>query len=170
MSEAIERLDYTKAPPRYRLVRDVDGFLFIDASGKRHASAMHNLGGDWREDFALARAWAQYKREHDPPGMRTRPWGGGGWAVCYRLGVEQVPGPRSVIVQDDGSMWASETDARAAAWAWYDRRLAIAAGFDALGSDPWPWPECLSWSDKQASTAELHLGSALPPDGGPTRG
>lgn len=40
----------------------------------------------------------------------------------------------------------------------------------ALGSDPWPWPECLSWSDKQASTAELHLGSALPPDGGPTRG
>lgn len=127
MSETIERLDYTKAPPGYRLVRDVDGFLFIDAGGKRHASAMHNLGGGWREDFALARAWAHYKREHDPPGFTVRGFRfGAGWVADVAVGIKPTAESTLVLVDDNGAVFVDACAARVYAWAWHDRRHALA--------------------------------------------
>lgn len=143
----IPRLDYSKPPLGY-LVHDLndDGWWWRVDEPEDGCTSPYET-----EAEAVAAAWVHYKAHNDPPGIEVD--GGAFYPQGY-----------TGYLQCDGS------DARAAAWTWYDRRLAIAAGFDALGSDPWPWPECLSWSDKQASTAELHLGSALPPDGGPTRG
>ena len=170
----VPRLDYSKTPSGYRLLSAGGPYwwgnnaVWLDSSGDR--------------TIAISDAWAHYKRHNDPPGLTVAwepadehrdPDGAGDWEVTLisPTGTTTVVWWRSVeakgAVVEIGTVSVA---ARAAAWAWYDRRLAIAAGFDALGSDPWPWPECLSWSDKQASTAELHLGSALPPDGGPTRG
>ena len=44
MSETIERLDYTKAPPGYNIVSDVDGYLFRDKGGNMYRSAGHQVG------------------------------------------------------------------------------------------------------------------------------
>lgn len=50
-------------------------------------------------------------------------------------------------------------EARAAAWAWYERRLALACRHDvesgALLDDP--WPICLSWTDERMAAVEEWL-------------
>ena len=139
----VPRLDYSKPPPGY--------------STWTYKGATFYQAPNGEQNGPRSAAWAHYKAHNNPPGMRSDSYGYGQDTVAQTWWVVH-------------NLEADADAARAAAWAWYDRRLATAAGFDALGSDPWPWPECLSWSDKQASTAELHLGSALPPDGGPTRG
>ncbi len=171
----VPRLDYSKPPPGYSTWTYKGATLYQAPNGEQ-------IG-------PRSAAWAHYKAHNDPPGLSASEgididddWHGADlpWVVSYdprlssdpdvQQALRELPLSNVFWVECTGALFGTEELARAAAWAWYDRRLAIAAGFDALGSDPWPWPECLSWSDKQASTAELHLGSALPPDGGPTRG
>ena len=158
MSETIERLDYTKAPPGYRLVRDVDGFLFIDAGGKRHASAMHNLGGDWREDFALARAWAHYKREHDPPGFTVRGFRfGAGWVADVAVGIKPTAESTLVLVDDNGAVFVDACAARVYAWAWHDRRHALSLRDEArLGFPIFTMAGYLALTDAQVEHAEAN--------------
>lgn len=167
----VPRLDYSKTPSGYGEIRAV-GFEDGTFWSIGHESGLGFRGGETAD--VLAAAWVHYKAHNDPPGMCVFVWprekaGDPPTAWCVAL-HGQPHFTAFTEPEADACRPDVETQVRAAAWAWYDRRLAIAAGFDALGSDPWPWPECLSWSDKQASTAELHLGSALPPDGGPTRG
>ena len=57
--------------------------------------------------------------------------------------------------------WSS-AEARAAAWAWYWRRLAAVEAADRKGwaapGDPLdPWPAALTWSDEQVSEVERWL-------------
>lgn len=111
---AIERLDYSKAPPGSR-------------------------GGD--ADF-ISHAWENgWKRHSDPPGL----------LVSQRMGhpsrlVHKVP----------------EVEARAAAWTWYDRRLALADVLDLEYMRPLvdggiTWPRCLTWTDEQVAEVERWL-------------
>ena len=181
----VQRLDYSRPPLGY-LVHDLndDGWWWRVDEPEDGCTSPYET-----EAETVAAAWAHYKAHNDPPGLSASEgididddWHGADlpWVVSYDPRLSSDPDVQQALrelslsnvfwVECTGALFGTEERARAAAWAWYDRRLAIAAGFDAIGSDPWPWPECLSWSDKQASTAELHLGSALPPDGEPTRG
>ena len=142
------RFDFSRPPPGY------------DAA--RHGSRVDDL----------AAAWADHKTRHDPPGLRTRPWGGG-WVFCFILLLEPLPGPRSVMLGNDGEPYASEPGARAESWAWYERRLALALRFD-LGDEGgahvnpalqdvveapgWStWPRILTWTDEQVAEVERWL-------------
>ena len=85
----------------------------------------------------LKEAWASYRARHDPPGIDVArahghpiPW----WAYRERL---------CLLGRD------SEAEARAAAWAWYDRRLALAHTGVA-------WPLVLTWSDEVCAAAEAN--------------
>lgn len=166
---AVALLDYSKPPPGYVCAgrfwhkEDIDDtqFLLDSASGFAEAPAMSSCAA--RIAAGLAAAWAHYKAHNDPQGMRTRPWGLGGWVFHFSLSIEPKLGPRTVMVGDDGQPYASEADARAAAWAWHDRRLALA---DALGMVTMPssagvrtpfWPRCLTWPDEQVAEVERWL-------------
>lgn len=97
---------------------------------------------------AIAAAWAHYECERDPPGMET---------FDYR--------------------WDTRDAARAAAWAWYWRRVAVGDVLvqgavsisERWSSMPAPpkrgWPRCLTWSDEQVSEVERWLAEGgAPPE------
>lgn len=147
---AVEMLDYSKPPPGYR-IDDVDATAGLAVS--RHA-------------------WAHYKAEHDPPGMWTEyeaddphfePDGAGEQS----FGVTLANGQRLTLDSDGSSGPDDGRDhARAAAWAWHDRRLALTAQLEAAGIDgvlmrvmerAGPWPRCLTWSDDQVAEVERWL-------------
>lgn len=129
----ILRLDYSKPPPGW------------------------DVAGPWPAGLIVA-AWKDYKREHDPPGM-TEIFGCGGMVdgeivrgLKFRFGIAS-----------DEVLYADRDKARAAAWAWYDRRDNIA---DALVIFTMPssasvrspfWPRCLTWTDEQVAEVERWL-------------
>ena len=125
---AIERLDYSKPPPGYRVGRK--GFCLYAQEGE-HVGIVTRIASSTAE--ALAAAWAHYKAEHDPPGMdvlETNDEYADGW--CFTVGE---------------MLWSaewSEVDARAAAWAWYDHRHAFAAAVEKRDGAS-AWPACLTW-------------------------
>lgn len=137
---AIAMLDYSKPPLGYRVEQGIDGFVVIDPQMVRHSAAMQNLGHGWRLDVAEARAWAHYKAEHDPPGLTVQ---------SFRARALGLPDPK----------------ARATAWAWHDRRLAIVVDVDEQtcggGKDLAAWlTKALAWTD--AECAEIESYAALP--------
>lgn len=127
---AIDRLDYSK-PPRLYLERASDPQ--VEAGLYAAPTYETCYVGMTRGDSLLA-AWAHYKASNDPPGM------------C----IEEVAGAdvawRWVVVADRERRFLAGTQmsARAAAWAWYDRRLQLAN----LGS---PWPFVLTWSNDECA-------------------
>lgn len=135
----IARLDFSKPPP-----------LFDPQILPQNLRLTIETAGAWGPN-AIAAAWALTKERSNPPGMETREWPGPDkawiWSVLARPECRGVSG--------------SQSAARAAAWAWYERRLALAerlAGFGDFeaartGSCPW-WPASLFWSDEQVSTVE----------------
>jgi hypothetical protein len=140
----IQRLDYSKPPLGYR----------VHCYSARSRKAL------------LHAAWAHYKASNDPPGMaveqvdtprgdvKTRWWS---W-------LELVSNTRlSVAVSKVG-----ESDARAASWAWYDRRLALANWLIVqFHEDQRPaWPHCLGWSDAAVAEVEQRLGGSRAPKWG----
>ena len=135
----IQRIDYSKPPPGYTV-------RFEDSSGANGDGpplwwygAPHYLASMGSEAEALSAAWANHKAHNDPPGMwieRVRPpeyaprgttsvwwtyYAGGGGLLCLFAKPDEVV-------------------ARAAAWAWYDRRLAL---WEKLHNGAW-CPECHS--------------------------
>lgn len=117
---AVERLDYSKPPPGYTVGDELeeDAPLFT-----------WRWDGEWmgREDEktdALAAAWAHHKARRDPPGIQVHFIAGRGYLVqVFDHPAGESPdnhvGPTYEPLADLAS-------ARAAAWAWYDRRLAVA--------------------------------------------
>ena len=107
----------------------------------------------WRRptdrEQALAAAWARYKEENDPPGMwveanteTTAIWCWGCTGSGYLGWVDDEVSLASLA----SSIPPGLAKARAAAWAWYERRAALAP----LGM----WPACLAWSHAQVDKAE----------------
>ena len=148
MSETIERLDYTKAPPGYNIVSDVDGYLFRDKGGNMYRSAGHHLGGDWRKDVALVKAWSHYKREHDPPGMMVEE---------VESEAPEIDGWGFTVGNQQWSADWNKVEARAAAWAWHDRRLALSLRDEArLGFPIFTMAGYLALTDAQVEHAEAN--------------
>lgn len=159
----IQRLDYSKPPPGYGVADNTQAFRAPDGP----------LGspGTWRSaaDGLLA-AWAHYKASNYPPGIEVTDDGLFGWGFqVLRMRTWPTPGTRPVRefhVIDGG-----QQEARAAAWAWYDRRLELAErldharSIDALGvveplARPLPpprWPHCLTWSDDVVADVERYV-------------
>ncbi len=153
----IDRLDYSK-PPRFYLERSSDpqeeAALFADAAYE--ACYLGMTRGE-----SLLAAWAHYKAHSDPPGLTEIFRCGGlidgevirGWKFRFGIASDEVLCP-------------DREAARAAAWAWYDRRLALAAQLDHVEA-----PEearsvdegashMLTWSDEQVSAVERWLANS----------
>ena len=154
---AVARFDYSKPPPGYAV---------------EHSRRTHDFGirvGWWWKHIerwvagSLGDAWVHYKERNDPPGMRVV-LGLGVWGFdVFRWRGLWVPNIRDGI-------W-DETAARAAAWAWHDRRLALASRLaqpemlPKCPRDPAAeamfgtaaWPRCLTWSDEQVAEVERWL-------------
>jgi hypothetical protein len=208
----IPKLDYSKPPPGYKVSEEpdtdsVDWGLEAEGSWKARLQWPGARGRarphvEWEStwlagaDDALAAAWAHYKAHNDPPGLTTwrvrdaddmqmvEPplWG---WTIdghddcCEENTEEQQEAVEARFVK-------TQTEARAAAWAWHDRRHALA---DRLASaifvaaevfrgrpirtviprneaQHFPecemmsfhaWPRCLTWSDEQVAEVERWL-------------
>lgn len=87
---------------------------------------------------ALAAAWAKYKAENDPPGMQTfvsAEWSW--WRVAF-------PGHYYA-----GTSHPTQTEARAAAWRWYEARVELYDILRKLNPPREFWPVILTWSDQQ---------------------
>lgn len=160
-AEGIERLDFSKPPPGYTV------------AWLTHSSPEWVFRVDERDDFnqydsedkARSAAWAHYKARHDPPGMWTLYWENEdrvaqGYAWGYRSEAAFGTEP-------------TQDAARAAAWAWYERRLALADLLESEDIDRrltehhpeirtarlcrgW-WPVVLIWSDEQVAAVERWL-------------
>jgi hypothetical protein len=148
----VARLDKSRPPPGYG----------IDRCG-----IVAHMG--WPEDghFTLASAWAHYETRHDSPGMTLEPY----WAT--------VSGSTRWDVQALGQCVArfyEEQKARAAAWAWYWRRVALAdrvgrecslvtetlfrghnVGLPSTRVPVEVWPCTLTWSEEQVVEVERWL-------------
>ena len=155
-TQPIARLDRTQPPPGYSKPRACgfeDGTFYVVAAP---------CGVSWRGEHVaevVAAAWAHYEREHDPPGLEVRTLGAG-WAVSLRGIIDPGPGIRTVIT---GPTPWTMAEARAAAWVWYWRRVAVANDLDNLSIRDFAgtprgcvtrWPECLVWLDEQVFTVE----------------
>lgn len=107
------------------------------------------------EADAIADAWIDCKASNDPPGMQVAGPAGNTTLWSWRL----LSGAHEAV------LWSrSEAEARAAAWAWYDRRLALHERLrcglgDRLGRCDGLdfWPLILSWSDDQVAEVERWL-------------
>lgn len=156
----IERLDYTKPPPGYVVRYEDCSMANGDGPPLWWYGAPHYMASTSSEAEAVAAAWAHHKERHDPPGIT----------------VGRVHSPPTYAV-----WWAyytggggllclfhrfSEADARAAAWARYDRRLALCGRLAAAGVDDVLfavtertslWPRCLTWSDDHVAAVERWL-------------
>ena len=120
---SVERLDFTKPPLGYEVDLDDDqevnpGLWTWSTDGGRTRGA-EPQGAEYE---ALEDAWSHYKGEHDPPGMRVV-LGVGLWG----FDVFQTRGLWDPSVRD--GLW-NKAAARAAAWSWYETRLALADKLD----------------------------------------
>jgi len=130
----IARLDFSKAPPGYDIGPDTGenagGWFWVRGpqNGEGHRGDIGRT-----EDDALAAAWAHHEARNDPPGCSIG-------LVMRGQGVTT----RGDFVTDWGATSAPSVtaykgkaqragayqEARAAAWAWYKRRLALAEALD----------------------------------------
>ena len=173
----VQRLDYSKPPPEYTASEDPKEPMCILSDGLYFNSNR----GWWRSDgqplrwHTIASTWAYYKAHSDPPGM-TVAWepaddccgavGAGDWEVTLGSpdGTTMVAWWRTAESKDAGAeSGALRAAARAAAWAWYDRRLTLLAKLELaevvtrqyIADDL--WPAIVSWSDAQVALAERWL-------------
>lgn len=119
MAVTCARLDYSKPPPDFD-VRVLDKSL--------HGTV---LTAGVLGPRALAAAWAHYKARHDPPGLETRLWCGG-WLFCALVDSDGQPYTVRGPGYGSTSTAATQVEARAAAWAWHDQRLALERALELL--------------------------------------
>ncbi len=157
MTQETAWLDYTKPPPGYRVGRN--GFSLFAQDGE-HVRIVTRIASSTAE--ALAAAWSHYKREHDPPGVEVFVWPKEkasdpptAWCAALRGKVHFA-----AFEGDKG-----EAEARAAAWAWHDRRRAIVLDIDdqtcSGGKHIGAWMAiALAWTDDECAEVEAY--AALP--------
>ena len=133
---SVERYDFSRPPPGY--FREPGTEFVRQGHGKRRT---------------LTEAWARWKTRRDPPGMEVQAGASGqswGW------------GPHNIVVGDrKHGQWftgaASEEKARAAAWDWYLRRLAIVVALEFVGVTLDLWPAALLWTDEDCAAIDAWL-------------
>ena len=133
----VPRLDYSKPPPGYSTWTYKGATLYQAPNGEQNGPR--------------SAAWAHYKAHNNPPGMRSDSYGYGQDTVAQTWWVMH-------------NLEADADAARAAAWAWYDRRGVLADKVNAqildsryVAVDGPIWPTVLTWSDKQVAEVERWL-------------
>lgn len=139
MTEETARLDYSKPPSEYAeaLARplvacgsDIDvKKLEADLADWKRSGMLLVPAGTKVSFPSLAEMWAHHKAHNDPPGMRT----------AWSTGDAVTPLPLEALVE-----------ARAKAWAWHDRRHALAARLTLQDA----WPRCLRWTDSECDQVD----------------
>lgn len=171
----VPRLDYSKTPSGYGEIRAV-GFEDGTFWSIGHESGLGFRGGETAD--VLAAAWVHYKAHNDPPGMCVFVWprekaGDPPTAWCVAL-HGQPHFTAFTEPEADACRPDVETQVRAAAWAWYDRRLvlwhrlaqeqaalmAVLVGCSPTWHSPDCWPHCLAWTDEQVGQTERALEAA----------
>lgn len=159
----VERLDYSRPPPGYEIVwsrREGDFGVAVGhwwRAGRLWSSEPHG-----EECLTIAAAWAHYKAESDPPGLQT--WEGHDDAY-WRFGVEREGVSRP-------GAFGEQSEARAAAWAWHDRRHALMRMFEqaaevvdsvalSLDHEVLAWPDVLTWSDEAVASSEREVAAMI---------
>lgn len=137
-ARSVARFNYVEPPPGYEV--DIAGGWWSSADASANISPPNRMA-------AIAGAWAHFRACNDPPGVRlvTRP---GNRGYLLRVGH----GDDETLVDAGDNL----TDARRAAWKWYDDRLEFEPEEGALLEDhdgaPVPaapvWPGCLAWPDR----------------------
>ncbi len=142
------RLDYSKTPPGYSTWTYKGATLYQAPNGEQ-------IG-------PRSAAWAHYKTSNDPPGLDVMDDALVGWGFqVLRMRTWPTPGTRPV--REFHIIDGGQQPARTAAWAWYDRRLALfalsdaAEGLRGTATASTAWPRCLTWSDDQVSEVERWL-------------
>ena len=139
----IPRLDFTLPPP---------GYIVHPARTTSRAAAIRDQ-------------WEDYECNHDPPGVLPHP---------LRAAVGDNPFRWAYCTSNNSPILltqhcASGTEARATAWDWYKRRLALQVVLDELlrvlvcapgttltnvDRDALTWPRVLTWSDLDCARVE----------------
>lgn len=170
----VQRLDYSKPPPGYRVEVDSLGIWGWEGGGGCFDSVVG-------EGDARASAWTHYKARNNPPGMTVI--GEGGTAMANR----PRPCRWRIHILGAPSRYYRETRSLACteAWGLHDRRLALASKLEAalvvddeafrgrkiltvvpageaqhFDGEQRPytaWPRCLTWSDDQVAAVERWL-------------
>jgi len=152
MAEETERLDYSKRPPDSQIMQSTMGCWHARIFGSVTACQRTSAG-------AIGDAWAAWKVKNDPPGMRID-WDavtGHGFTVdtgAASIRENVVAGPPALGGSEAGER--ARATARAAAWTWHDRRLALSLRLGALDGVT-NWPAALTWSDEQVAEVERWL-------------
>jgi len=182
-TQTIARLDRTQPPPGYH-VGYYDGWWWSTRQSDEPFDG--NESPLASREAAIAAAWAHYERANDPPGLcpgrlggvlnsdleradydpRVERWI---WTGVFRAVNGILTGSGEV---SEGRAWPTMAEARAAAWAWYWRRLALSRRLcdegpmgvvvtegRALACGVDHWPRCLAWPDEQVSAVERWLDS-----------
>lgn len=160
-----EMLDYGKPPPGWSPIHACG---YEDGTFYRCMRGGTGYRGETIEEVKAA-AWAHYKTEHDPPGMRV---------IGTGDADQTFAGVRHFFLSHTGQAEnsAARAEARVVAWAWHDRRLALAGRVLAevsiaserlygglnvgLPSSRAPleiWPRCLTWTDEQVAEVEAWM-------------
>lgn len=144
---SVAQLDFTKPPPGYEPHPFPAGMTVLETQQMGEAEA-------------LAAVWAHFKTHNGPPGMVVQ-WfrnrigiGNGEWTVSD---AKRLVWTRRYDCRDEGR-------GEARAWAWHDRRHALADRINTailesvqVDSDVPIWPRCLTWTDEQITEVEYWL-------------
>ena len=144
------KIDYSKPPPGYDVDDHSDDEFHWSAPGEAFDLMSDGHCGAGTEAACLTSAWAHYKAHNDPPGLSVSEgidldddWHGDDqpYLVSYdprlstdhdvQQALKELPLSNVCWVECSDELFATEELARAAAWAWYDRRLEAA---DRLGT------------------------------------
>lgn len=166
---SVERLDFTKPPPGLTVffddgTPDDDGVALTEGwyYGDDTFDTTPMVWNDGRpletEAAALTAAWSHYKAHNDPPGLDVNAWG---------FGQRKAQQPWWRPLFDEPAL----ASVRAAAWSWYETRLALinaldrlaeeahAVGHDFILAGRLRWPAALALSDADVVAAMTYLDS-----------
>lgn len=176
----IDRLDFSKPPNGYLVWFD-DGWSCVCWGLEDDGQAINTPDDNLTEEAAITASWEHCKARHDPPGM----WSGycAVLPLCDqyrpRMGVS-IPGVAHlelyVIAERHGTTEDARAIGRAAAWAWYGRRVAawrktsrivrrtfgetLNGVFAAEAVEGALWPDILTWPGCKMDEHEKQLTSA----------
>jgi hypothetical protein len=165
---AIEMLDYSKPPPGYEVAEDLSvprvtwGWCRLEQNGRWEAD-----GGFSSRAEAVAAAWAHCKVKHDPPGCSIGLVMSGQGATTrgdFVIDWGDRQGSSVPAYKGKSQRAGAYQEARAAAWAWHDRRHALARDIaDQIGKSDGAaelLAAFLRWTDDECAEVEAY--AALP--------
>jgi hypothetical protein len=146
-----ERLDYSWPPAGYTLHGEHE--WSVDSTGYWGSNG---TDADSRKHTGLTRAWTHFKANSDPPGLTEI------FQCAGRVDGKVVRGWKFRFgIASDEALYPDREAARAAAWAWHDRRHALAELLGRVAAsivrEGDAWPRILTWADKQVAEVERWL-------------